>query len=641
MGRSFEVGIVRRWLTAVGFVLAALAFGGCEQTQHTEGSKEQAAPIKAPIWPSGTRSTYELELSNRFAVAGNQMVGFELSSDFALDSQQMGSQKAELVATLTSPTFKAADPGAQQQYDQLAVELQKPFGLTLQSGVLTEIKAQPQASPFASSIIRTLAASVQVAGQPQGGAGKWSARENDATGSYMAEYSLLDAPGRLGKRKVQYDTLKIGQLSIATVAPQVTPEVVSSKGEVTLVPATGEQWLLHSVTYEDELKTSLAPTSALVSNTKVKLVLRERAQPKPGLDAAVALAGARAAAPSLQSRGAVPAANFDAARIGDYTFNSAVKELEEQAKNPKKKLLVDKVGDKPLEPETLASREAMLAEHGRVFTALAALLRQNPQHLGDVVKRARGGSPATQALLDALASAGTPDAQAALIQLMNSTSATGPLRRAAAASLIRTPEPTPATVAALATHTDPADPLRVHALYGLGTMARLLRERGEADRSRTIGGILVQQLHRADSASEQVDALRGIANSGDPAAFEAVQPYLDSTTRKVKVAAVDALRLMQHPQVDALVAERLLSPVADVQRAALDAISVRQPNDVLAAGLLKVLVSSSAAGVRIVAVRVAERWLPQRPELRVTLEKLASSDATEQIKQAARAALGR
>ena len=39
---------------------------------------------------------------------------------------------------------------------------------------------------------------------------------------------------------------------------------------------------------------------------------------------------------------------------------------------------------------------------------------------------------------------------------------------------------------------------------------------------------------------------------------------------------------MQHPEVDGLISEQALNGTKDLQGAALDAISVRAPNDVLA-----------------------------------------------------------
>jgi hypothetical protein len=116
---------------------------------------------------------------------------------------------------------------------------------------------------------------------------------------------------------------------------------------------------------------------------------------------------------------------------------------------------------------------------------------------------------------------------------------------------------------------------------------------------------------------------------------------LNAQSAKVRAAAVAAVRLMQHRTVDALVAERLLHDEQTVQNAALEAIAVREPSDTLASALAVSAEKANKPAVRLKAVRVIMQWLAKRPELMATLERVAEADRATQVRDAARAALGR
>ncbi|MEO8902235.1 MAG: hypothetical protein ABI488_10155, partial [Polyangiaceae bacterium] len=237
------------------------------------------------------------------------------------------------------------------------------------------------------------------------------------------------------------------------------------------------------------------------------------------------------------------------------------------------------------------------------------------------------------------ARAGTPEAQQALVTLSNDPKLDVRMRRAAAFSLIRTDPATPDTVSALEAHLAAGDALRLHALFGLGTIARRLRDRGVTDRSEAIVRGLERNLSTAATLPERVDALRAIANSGAASAFDQVKPYLQANEVPVQAAAVDAIRLMVRPEIDGVIAAVLAQPDNTLQGAALNALSVRKPSPVLASALAQVAKSAVSPGLRVRAVRVMGQWLPQRPELRSSLEALAQSDSLDQIRDAAQKAL--
>jgi hypothetical protein len=443
----------------------------------------------------------------------------------------------------------------------------------------------------------------------------------------------------LTKRKLRYESIPLGKLGIAQVSSGVKPDVLESKGSLLLGDAPGRPRIAR-VEYGEKLKMQLSPTSLVNSETELVLAFKRDERPPSALDWTVALAGTKRQAPNEAQTSRGTSADYDAERIGDYTFDKALAELEQQMRDSKGGLdLVDSVRGKPLDPEQLDERKSKFAAQGRVFSAMAALMRRDPDNVKKAVSRIRDGSPARRALLDALSSAGSAQAQNALASLMNDVKLKPGLRGAAAFSLTRTDNATAATVTALEAHVGEGDVLRVHALFGLGTIARHLRDADESARAEAIVSTLVRTLGQATTAAYKVEVLRGIANSGNASAFSAVKPLLEDKTPKVHAAAIEAVRLMVHPEVDAILAQAVTQPNHTVQGSAIDAISVREPSPVLLSALETASGSTFTTAVRVKAVQIMGHWLAKRPELRKTLEQLAQADA-EAVRNAAKSALG-
>ena len=119
-----------------------------------------------------------------------------------------------------------------------------------------------------------------------------------------------------------------------------------------------------------------------------------------------------------------------------------------------------------------------------------------------------------------------------------------------------------------------------------------------------------------------------------------VIPYLDDKRDRVRVAAVRALQSMVDPHVDALIASRLqVDESNEVRISAVAAAQVREPSEQLTAALASAGTGAPDARVRYRAVELMTRWLPQRPDLRATLERVASSDAESTVRERAKAAL--
>ena len=622
-----------------GCLAAALVASGCNST--TADIVQQplvAAKPAASQWKPGTRYVYTTRLASKLSASGTSKVAFSMTAELTLEARPADTQ-IEFLAHLTNAKFQAENPEAQAQFEQLSSALRQPFGFATSGGALSAVQLPTVWSPFAVSIARTLAAAFQFVDRTAQQTGpSWTAREIDATGAFDVQYTPGEGKS-IGTRKVSYASLSLGKIALANFDATVTPQIVESKGSVVLGEAPAGPRLT-SVEYRERVNMPLTPTSLVESETELGLTLARSERPAVALDWASALEGTRKLLPDQVVATPTPPASYDATRIGDYTFKKALAELEAQARDPHRNELLASVDDQPFDPEHLKDRETKLQAEGRAFSALAALIRKDKQDISLVVARIHARSPAAHALTDALSSAGTAEAQQALVTLTTDPKVESNMRRTAAFSLIRTDPATPETVRALETHLAAGDPLRLHALFGLGTMARRLRDRGVTERSEAIVLVLVQALSQATTAPERVDVLRAIANSGAASAFEDVKPYLIAKEVPVQAAAVDAIRLMDRPEVDGVIASVFAQSNSTLQAAALNAISVRAPSSALEAARVQAAKSGATPGLRMRAVQVMGRWLPKRPELRPSLHALAESDRLDQIRDAAKKALG-
>jgi hypothetical protein len=290
-------------------------------------------------------------------------------------------------------------------------------------------------------------------------------------------------------------------------------------------------------------------------------------------------------------------------------------------------------------PAPGAERAGDLREHVATFSALVALLRVEPAAVEKAAARARAGSAAAGPIMDALASAGTDPAQAALSALVLDAKLDADARIAAANSLIRVPKPAPRTIDTLE-QLIPDPLLREHAVFGLGTAARRLREAGDAERSRAISDKLVALLGAAKQSGDAIRCLRGIANSAYTGALPAVRPFVSSPDASLRIAAIEATRLMDDPAVDAFITGPMTKDDdAGVRIAAVQVAARRPPSTALAAALTNVALHDADTRTRRHAVELLGRWAAKDDALRRVLRQVAADDGRPEIREAAKLAL--
>jgi hypothetical protein len=505
---------------------------------------------------------------------------------------------------------------------------------TMTGGRVSELRVPPGLGVVAAGTYRQIAAALQfVPGER--GAERYSAEEHDTTGRYVASYELSADRKGWRKQKLRYLAL-LGESNLAAAGSRIVPEVVRSSAEVLLHPSGHPS----SIKLADEvsIRGGQIPVRSTVT---VGLEFSREVGTSEASRLAVESGGFRryAAHEAILS----PPSNeaLDDARIGELGFDQVVQRMERLASDRKPVMVadVDPGAAAKVELEEQTERKASVQEDARLFSALAALLRKQPGNVARLVAAVRRKSPAAETLMDALGAASTKEAHRALAELLRSSHVDPELRARLVLVLARVRKPSKeATLALRAVLED--DPFHAGALYGIGTHSRLLRDEGRLEDAGELGDFLVGRLALAKGPRSVAVVLKAIANSGYDVALPRVLPYLHDKREAVRMAAVRSLQSMQKPEVDSLIAERIEgSDSKEVKLSAIAAARVRKPGGVLEKALMAAGARGAEPQVRYRAVELMAKWLPARPELRETLERIAKDDLEAHIRERALAAL--
>src|SRR6185369_4641742 len=111
-----------------------------------------------------------------------------------------------------------------------------------------------------------------------------------------------------------------------------------------------------------------------------------------------------------------PRLRIDAAKTAGWTFDSAVAELEALEKTRSAPGLAPSSSGAAPEAQT-AEQSAHAQRMANAFSALAAIMRQDPGALRRATALVRNNGPVASAVLDAIASSGTALGESALLDL--------------------------------------------------------------------------------------------------------------------------------------------------------------------------------------------------------------------------------
>lgn len=606
-----------------GLVLLAVSFlAGGWACRGREASVAGQPGVSSPVltWRDSERMVYRVSLSSSMQpTEDTKPVTLALSGQLELRTRVAGTM-AHLLSRLTDVSLQASGEGGTTTAPELMRELQQPWGFDLDAGRLHQIRATAGSSSGARGILTTLAAAFQ---SPSATDQKDSAiaHELDGTGRYDARYTRGSEPGVYGKSKLSYEKVALNPTGLEKSGMDMAPKIVASKGELRI----REGRLAGSKNHE-EITLELGPGKLLRSQTDLELTLLEQgaASPAPDWDGLVAsMVGETPGQPQLKELNK-PNPMYDEQRIRGLTFEQALAELEKEKSLPAK-----------------ADGGAAPPSEVRAFSAMTAILRTQPQALPKAQAAVRTRPASQMALLDAMGAAGTAQTLTALAQLAEDRKLPENVRQAAAYALLRTPLPNPASVDRMMSWLKDGV-LRPYALSGLGTFSRKLREEGVTEASTRAAEALVPLLQDPAWQTWRVEVLRGIANSGYGKALPKVRPLLADKEDSIRAAAVDAIRLMPNAEVDGLLAAHLGPDEKMIVRmAALDAAGLRTPTRVLIDAVGGAAAKAPDVHGRIRALKLLQSWLPQHPELRTIVDKVARDDSREEVRQAALAVLGK
>jgi HEAT repeat protein len=300
-------------------------------------------------------------------------------------------------------------------------------------------------------------------------------------------------------------------------------------------------------------------------------------------------------------------------------------------------------GSGPAAPDTvdwLLSAIAAGRAGDRLGARLEAVLERNDEAVAPALALVRGDKP-SKLVMDALASAGTPAAQAGLGQLALDPSLEGPVRREVVASLALVQHPAPPTLRTIERLLATADPGLHHAaLFTAAALVRVGRRDAPASAARIERAVLTEcgRGPMDGKGEERLDALAALGNLGSPAILPRVRGALGNPDPGARAAAARALRFVPDAEADRLLLATLRRDRDPTVRAAALFAAGFRPIEPLADGLSETAESDPVEYVRANAVALLSRHPGASPRAARALGFVARNDPAPAVRQQAREA---
>ncbi|MCP3163759.1 HEAT repeat domain-containing protein [Myxococcus qinghaiensis] len=596
---------------------AAPAVAGLTQPQGV--SPSPSAGTRA--WIPGVLYRYALnaeqKISFRPAQPGAQVLPgmrFILRGEWTVGVVSAEAERvdARVSLQLSSLTVEVGDNGpvAPDVQQNLATALQVPFFLTHdKSGRVTLTHFEQVADPLVRGILRSIVASSQfvVVGAP---GATWKAEEFDTTGRYSAGYQRLE-PSRFEKRKLSYSHVAFPQ-GLEPLGGQVRIDV-SARSTFALAQDLWTSSLDAQERVEVEAGQTMPPTTY---ESSLSLSLLERRVDPTLIGAFVARRAwlSSAAMSAFQGMEQDPMDQYRQV-LGGKDFDTLVKELRAL----------------PGEPTARDEVRSISLER------LRALFMLHPSEAAKVPDIIRAGMDplAASPMLGALSAASTREAIQALAEVTGDRSIPHDIRMDSVAALGVAKDPTAEGLEALRGVAGEEDGmLRDTARLALGNAAAQLTDtdpKGAED----LVGELTRDYRSASTAEARAGALNSLGNTRSPSALATLEDALGSQDPRVRQAALNALRIIQDPRADQLLARHLLKdPAPEVRQAAVFASNFR-PLAPLLPALAQALRMDPADGVRNEVIHLLGDQRALVPEALPLLAWASQHDANPDLRRAA------
>ncbi len=563
----------------------------------------------------GDQFTHDLVLGSDARRGDMSFFSFELKGRWNVTVLRNDTRSLQVQAQIEtdSLTGNAMSVGQNSALDEVRRGLATSVYFTFDSaGALTEARVPAAVGGLAATITQSVAAYVQLV-LPNRETDSWQVEERDRSGRYQAEYKLLGSR-KIEKRKLRY-------VDAPGAAQGLKTEVVRSLAlfERDGVGLFGKLNLDEVIGAKQELLGSMSVT------THFALTRTAQKHDRSKVSSFVAEAGPIEAKPidekAPETAGYSPGA--DQARIAGRTFGEIRGRLAVVS------------GDKASEQERV-----------ELFSALGARMRRDPTAIDEAANLIAKGASDADNLIAALGNAGVPAAQRVLSELVAQSEAPVAARRSALLALSLTPDPSDETIDRLISLIDDPEFGR-QAKYGLGSCAFDAREINR-DRSLRALAPLFERMDKLGPisagpvAAMAADLLTAVGNSGLPEIVPYVQPYLQSDSEALRMAALNALRRVPGSAIDEIMAQSMVGdPSPLVRSGALIATSDRPPSPVVARALDAAVRNEKDTHVRSTALRTIVAWLPLEPSFRGTLAWMAEYETDASLRDVAVAYLSR
>ncbi len=574
-------------------------------------------------WPVGQQVRYAMHwVSDAEAVGQNADTGLEEREDLshidvkatlALTRVEGPAPQLVLSAQLLDAQIESRANGqAMLRTSELGQELTQPFLIFFQrNGRVDRVQMPPKLGTTGFSIFKSVASLLQrVSPDSEAPLSKaqWSTVEPDLTGKADFEY-VLDGD-QVRKTKLAYISLVEARGSAPSQSPDVTVEVLASNH----VHRLGKHesivsWSapVDSVSVQEDTRVTVSGGIApMESRTRFELTRRESHQ--------------------------IPVAQAKSLTKGDWV-SASIDQLPPDESRRRDRDAASAAG------RTLGQLTQSIVElegavprnrqgEARLFSSLVSKLRIDPGALAEAGTKVRAGQD-QKLLLDAIGSAGTPESQALLRELLSERRFDHEQTRSSLINLSTTKAPTPETVEFLReTRTDPSHGNQ--AKLGLGSAAHSLKDSDPAA-AIPIVEELKDGVKQAKTPSDTEVGLRAIGNSGSELGLDTCESYFENTHPNIRMGAIACARLVPGPRADALIARGLSDATEGIVREALSAALNRPYSPTLMAPLASLAKSGSSRTLRILALQVLGRYLPLAPELLAVLRDVATTDPDPEV----------
>ncbi|WP_375767345.1 HEAT repeat domain-containing protein [Archangium gephyra] len=485
-------------------------------------------------------------------------------------------------------------------------------------GSVQAIHFDARFSPLGQNILRDMLSlrSMRLQGPVSDGAA-WTSEEEDANGRYSASYTLALTGKELARvTKVRGEYASSGAGLKMKQVQALVRALPGSESTLELDLATRQPRSVRS-----RVDVALMTGNRTIGQTTGTLALT------PDTGAAVSSVDAQALQQSFTaqvSRGGQP--GDLAARDADARIEARM-QREELGEDTWQSLL-EKMG-------------AASPDRARLFLKLKALFLLHPETCRDASKMlALTQSPnelGFQLVAGALVSAGTPEAQQALVATLEATGDRLAHQRTLSSMLGLLSKPTAQTEAALhALVRDHAQgEIRDTARLALGNAARALQEH-EPRRAERLVEEGVAFAREARTQQERLVAVQTLGNMGSAQGFEAIAKTLEDPNVAVRQTGASALRF-----IGTETAERLLLQVAtrdeagSVRGEAVASLSFRPLSPTTVAELQRRVAQEPSETVRQLIVKVLADEVSRYADIRMTLEQLSREDASASVRKLA------